>query len=164
MRDHRLALEEKPGQIKASKEPSWFCINIREEVRKGKGPSSPAVNNSKRLEGPRGRLSLVQKKEWHWATSHIHERQDPAVPRSYRRRIHLWMEVRWKKKKKERERKKTFAVLLRHCAEVERLCIDLADKENREIFHMFISRTPWNKQPSLRLSLLPTQGPARRRL
>lgn len=50
--------------------------------------------------------------------------------------------------------------MLQHCLEVECLCIDLADRENREIFHMFISRMPWNKQPSLCLSVLPTQGPA----
>lgn len=50
--------------------------------------------------------------------------------------------------------------MLQHCSEVECLCIDLADRENREIFHMFISRTPRNKQPSLGLSVLPTQGPA----
>lgn len=35
----------------------------------------------------------------------------------------------------------------------EYLCIDLAEKENREIFHMFISRPPRDKQPSLSLSL-----------
>lgn len=50
--------------------------------------------------------------------------------------------------------------MLQHCSGVECLCIDLADRENREIFHMFISRTPWNKQPSLGLSVLPTQGSA----
>lgn len=63
------------------------------------------------------------------------------------------MEAGWKKEK-------TFAVVLQHCSEVECLCIDLTDRENREIFHMFISRTPRNKQPSLSLSVLPTQGPA----
>ena len=49
---------------------------------------------------------------------------------------------------------KTFAVVPQHCSEAECLCIDLAERENREIFHMFISRTPRDKQPSLRLSLL----------
>lgn len=63
------------------------------------------------------------------------------------------MEAGWGKKR-------TFALVLQHCLEVECLCIDLADRENREIFHMFISRTPRNKQPSLGLSVLPTQGPA----
>lgn len=60
----------------------------------------------------------------------------------------------------KKKKKKTFAVVLQHCSEVECLCIDLVDRENREIFHMFISRTPRNKQPSLGLSVLPTQGPA----
>lgn len=62
--------------------------------------------------------------------------------------------------RQDEKRKKTFAVVLQHCSEVECLCIDLTDRENREIFHMFISRTPRNKQPSLSLSVLPTQGPA----
>lgn len=43
---------------------------------------------------------------------------------------------------------KTFAVVLQHCSEAECLCIDLVERENREIFHMFISRTPPDKQPS----------------
>lgn len=59
-------------------------------------------------------------------------------------RTRLWMEAGWK----------TFAVVLQHCSEAKCLCIDLAERENREIFHMFISRTAWDKQPSLSLSLL----------
>lgn len=59
-------------------------------------------------------------------------------------RTQLWIEAGWK----------TFAVVLQHCSEAKCLCIDLAERENREIFHMFISRTPQDKQPSLSLSFL----------
>ena len=44
--------------------------------------------------------------------------------------------------------------MLQHCSEAECLCIDLAEGKNREIFHMFISRTERDKQPSLSQSLL----------
>lgn len=127
-----------------------------EEGRR-KGLNGSGVNNSKPLEGPERRLSLVLEKEWHWVNSHIHElaaRQDPAVPCLPAPKDTSVNGGRMKKGKK------TFAVVLQHCSEVECLCIDLTDRENREIFHMFISRTPRNKQPSLSLSVLPTQGPA----
>lgn len=79
-----------------------------------------------------------------WPHSWNHSKQDLSVPCSLLRRTRLWMEAGWK----------TFAVVLQHCSEAECLCIDLAERENREIFHMFISRTPRDKQPSPSLSLL----------
>lgn len=65
-------------------------------------------------------------------------------PALLHRRTRVWIEAGWK----------TFAVVLQHCSEAKCLCIDLAERENREIFHMFISRTPRDKQPSLSLSFL----------
>lgn len=48
--------------------------------------------------------------------------------------------------------------ILQYCLEAESLCIDLAERENREIFHMFISRTARDKQPSPSLSVLPLKA------
>lgn len=90
-------------------------------------------------------------KEWHWVHGHIHEItvSRTSVPLALlHRRTRLWMEAGWK----------TFAAELQHCSEAECLCIDLAERENREIFHMFISRTPRDKQPSPSLSLLPLKA------
>lgn len=48
--------------------------------------------------------------------------------------------------------------ILQYCLEAECLCIDLAERENGEIFHMFISRTARDKQPSPSLSVLPLKA------
>lgn len=56
--------------------------------------------------------------------------------------------------KRETGWKLFFSVVLQHCSEAEYLCIDLAERRTTEIFHMFISRTQRDKQPSLSLSLL----------
>lgn len=87
------------------------------------------------------------KKGWHWVHGHINEiavSRTSVSPALLHWRTQLWIEAGWK----------TFAAVLQHCSEAKCLCIDLAERENREIFHMFISRTPRDKQPSLSLSFL----------
>lgn len=86
-------------------------------------------------------------RSWHWVHGHIHGIaviKTSVSPAVLHWRTCLWMEAGWK----------TFAVVLQHCSEAECLCIDLAERENREIFHMFISRPPRDKQPSPSQSLL----------
>lgn len=146
MRDHRLALErgkpEKESMTKKKEEnKSHSAQQFKRMIRKRFKQITPSCRR-----GP------VEGFLWCWRKSDI-EWIGPRCPLLCCRRIRLWM---WK----EAGWKKTFAVVLQHCSEVECLCIDWADRENREIFHMFISRTPRNKQPSLGLSVLPTQGSA----
>lgn len=72
-------------------------------------------------------------------------------------------------KQQEGKKKKKNTLLRRHsathcCLGSENLCIDGADeRKRRSFFHMFISRSPRDKQPSLSSSLARSR-PSRQRL
>lgn len=88
-------------------------------------------------------------KGWHWVHGYIRE---IALSRtSVSLALLRWRTQLWKERQDE---KLFFSVVLQHCSEAECLCIDLAERRTTEIFHMFISRTQRDKQPSLSLSLL----------